>query len=34
MNGAIEIAPRISMADAICDIVSTGTTYYEWIKGS
>ena len=26
MNGAVEIAPRISMADAICDIVSTGTT--------
>ncbi len=26
MNGAVEIAPRLSIADAICDIVSTGAT--------
>ncbi|MEM9469512.1 MAG: ATP phosphoribosyltransferase, partial [Pseudomonadota bacterium] len=26
MQGAVEIAPRIGMADAICDLVSTGTT--------
>lgn len=26
MQGAVEIAPRMEMADAICDLVSTGTT--------
>jgi ATP phosphoribosyltransferase len=26
MQGAVEIAPRIDMADAVCDLVSTGTT--------
>lgn len=26
MQGAVEIAPRIGMADAICDLVSTGST--------
>ena len=26
MQGAVEIAPRMGMADAICDLVSTGTT--------
>ncbi|WP_031551621.1 ATP phosphoribosyltransferase [Parvularcula oceani] len=26
MNGAVEIAPRLGVADAICDIVSTGGT--------
>jgi ATP phosphoribosyltransferase len=26
MSGAVEIAPRIKMADAICDLVSTGGT--------
>ena len=26
MQGAVEIAPRINMADAICDLVSTGST--------
>lgn len=26
MQGAVEIAPRIDMADAICDLVSTGST--------
>lgn len=26
MQGAVEIAPRIGMADGICDLVSTGTT--------
>jgi ATP phosphoribosyltransferase len=26
MNGAVEIAPRLNIADAICDIVSTGAT--------
>ena len=26
MNGAVEIAPRIQMADCICDLVSTGST--------
>ncbi|MDY0028772.1 MAG: ATP phosphoribosyltransferase [Pseudobdellovibrionaceae bacterium] len=26
MQGAVEIAPRVGMADAICDLVSTGAT--------
>lgn len=26
MNGAVEVAPRIGMADLICDLVSTGAT--------
>lgn len=26
MNGAVEVAPRLKIADAICDIVSTGAT--------
>ena len=26
MNGAVEVAPRLKVADAICDIVSTGAT--------
>ena len=26
MNGAVEIAPRLNIAEAICDIVSTGAT--------
>ncbi len=26
MRGAVEIAPRVGMADAICDLVSTGAT--------
>ena len=26
MQGAVEVAPRLSIADAICDIVSTGAT--------
>jgi len=26
MRGAVEIAPRVGMADAICDLVSTGST--------
>lgn len=29
ITGSVEIAPRISMADAICDLVATGTTLEE-----
>ncbi|MBK4775452.1 ATP phosphoribosyltransferase [Candidatus Pantoea edessiphila] len=26
LNGSVEVAPRASLADAICDLISTGTT--------
>lgn len=29
INGSVEIAPRLSMADAICDLVSSGSTLEE-----
>lgn len=29
INGSVEIAPNIGLSDAVCDIVSTGSTLYE-----
>ena len=29
INGSVEIAPNIGLADAICDIVSTGSTLFK-----
>lgn len=29
ISGSVEIAPRLDMADAICDLVSTGRTLEE-----
>jgi ATP phosphoribosyltransferase len=29
INGSVEIAPNIGLADAICDIVSSGSTLFK-----
>ena len=29
INGSVEISPSIGLADAICDIVSSGSTLFE-----